>query len=137
MLQKVIKPKQLFRGGPESAMLKGLTAVDVLKYEQEELGNKDVVPESGIDLTKIKSENLAWFTETEDQAREYGEACKSDLKEYRVIARDSEGGVLIEELKSSMEELTCIDAFKQLCGKQTCFGWEEPLVRIFDEKAVN
>ena len=106
MLQKVIKPKQLFRGGPESAMLKGLTAVDVLKYEQEELGNKDVVPESGIDLTKIKSENLAWFTETEDQAREYEEACKSDLKEYRVISRDSEGGVLIEKLKSSTEDPT-------------------------------
>jgi len=28
----------------------------------------------------------------------------------------------------------CIDAFEPLCGKQTCFGWEEPLVRIFDEK---
>lgn len=106
MLQEVFKPKQLFRGGPESAMLKGLTALDVLKYEQEELGNKDVVPEPGIDLTKIKSENLAWLTETEDQAREYGEAFKSDLKDYRVIARDSEGGVLVEKLKSSMEEPT-------------------------------
>ncbi len=42
--------------------------------------------------------------ETEDQAREYGEASKSDLKDYRVIARDSEGGVLVEKLKSSGEE---------------------------------
>ena len=100
------------RGGPESAMLKGLTAEDVLKYEQEELGNKDVVPEPGIDLTKIKSENLAWLTETEDQAREYGEASKSDLKDYRVIARDSEGGVLVEKLKSSMEEPTSKDMAK-------------------------
>lgn len=82
-------------------MLKGLTALDVLN-EQDELGNKDVVPEPGIDafdslrslsinpersrrvdLTKIKSENLAWLTETEDQAREYGEVSKSDLKDYR------------------------------------------------------
>ena len=134
MLQKVFKPKQLFRGGPESAMLKGLTAEDVLKYEQEELGNKDVVPESGIDafdslrslsinpersrrvdLTKIKSENLAWFTETEDQAREYGEVSKSDLKDYRVIARDSEGGVLVEKLKSSMEEPTSKGMAKARC----------------------
>ena len=112
MLQKVFKPKQLFRGGPESAMPKGLTAEDVLKYEQEELGNKDVVPEPGIDLTEIKSENLAWLTETEDQAREYGEASKSDLKDYRVIARDSEGGVLVEKLKSSMEEPTSKDMAK-------------------------
>jgi hypothetical protein len=56
------------------------------------------VPQPGIDLTKIKSENLAWLTETEDQAREYGEASQSDLKDYRVIARDSEGGVLVEKL---------------------------------------
>lgn len=64
------------------------------------------MPEPGIDLTKIKSENLAWLTETEDQAREYGEASKSDLKDYRVIARDSEGGVLVEKLKSSTEKPT-------------------------------
>jgi len=30
----------------------------------------------------------------------------------------------------------CIDAFEPLCGKQTCFGWEEPLVKIFDERDV-
>lgn len=51
-----------------------------------------------VDLKKIKSENLVWLTETEDQAREYGEASQSDLKDYRVIARDSEGGVLVEKL---------------------------------------
>ena len=31
----------------------------------------------------------------------------------------------------------CIDAFESLCGKQTCFGWEEPLVRIFDERNID
>ena len=31
----------------------------------------------------------------------------------------------------------CIDAFEQLCGKQTCFNWEDPLVRIFDEKNID
>ena len=79
------------------------------------MGNKDVVPEPGIDLTKIKSENLAWLTETEDQTREYGEASKSDLKDYRVIARDSEGGVLVEKLKSSMEEPTSKGMAKARC----------------------
>ena len=86
-------------------MIKGLTAEDVLRYEREELGNKDVVPEPGIDLTKIKSENLEWLTEAEDQAREYGEASKLDLQDYRVIARDSDGGVLIEKVQSSMDAL--------------------------------
>jgi hypothetical protein len=27
----------------------------------------------------------------------------------------------------------CIKAFEELCGKETCFGWEEPLVKIVDE----
>ena len=31
---------------------------------------------------------------------------------------------------------TCVDAFEPLCGKQTCFGWEEPLVRILDEREI-
>lgn len=86
MLQQVFQPKQLFRGGPEGAMPKGLTALDVLQYEQEELGNKDVVPEPGIDLTKIKSENLAWLTETEDQAREYGKWCQiSQVTKWKCV----------------------------------------------------
>ena len=29
---------------------------------------------------------------------------------------------------------SCIATFESLCGKQTCFDWEDPLVRIFDEK---
>ncbi len=28
----------------------------------------------------------------------------------------------------------CIETFELLVGQQTCFGWEEPLVRILDEK---
>ncbi len=31
----------------------------------------------------------------------------------------------------------CVDAFASLTGKQTCFGWEEPLVRMFDESDIN
>jgi len=31
----------------------------------------------------------------------------------------------------------CIKAFKKLCGQSTCFGWEEPLVKIFDEQNIN
>jgi len=28
----------------------------------------------------------------------------------------------------------CIKAFEKLCGQGTCFGWEKPLVKIFDER---
>jgi len=54
---------------------------------------------------------------------------------------DSNGivGGLAGELVALLEEFTqidpdCIDAFKPLCRKEYCFGWEEPLVRILDEK---
>ena len=29
----------------------------------------------------------------------------------------------------------CIKTFEKLCGRETCFGWEEPLVKILDESS--
>jgi len=56
---------------------------------------------------------------------------------------DSNGivGGLAGELVALLEEFSridpsCIDAFKPLCEKEYCFGWEEPLVRIFDERRI-
>ena len=55
---------------------------------------------------------------------------------------DSNGivGGLAGELVALLEEFarvdpSCIDAFEPLCGKKYCFGWEDSLVRIFDERA--
>lgn len=42
---------------------------------------------------------------------------------------------LVELLETFVEiDSDCVKAFKQLCGKGTCFGWEEALVRIWDER---
>jgi len=56
---------------------------------------------------------------------------------------DSNGivGGLAGELISLLEEFAridpaCINAFKALCGKEYCFGWEESLVRIYDERDI-
>jgi hypothetical protein len=50
---------------------------------------------------------------------------------------DSDGtvGSFIYETVSVLEEYakldrTCIKAFKKLCGQETCFGWEESLVKM-------
>lgn len=55
---------------------------------------------------------------------------------------DSDGtvGGFMQELVNMLLEFvkldpSCISTFKKLCGQQTSFGWEEPLVRIFDESA--
>ena len=54
---------------------------------------------------------------------------------------DSNGivGGLAGELAALLEEFaridpSCIDAFEPLCGKKYYFGWEDSLVRIFDER---
>ena len=54
---------------------------------------------------------------------------------------DSNGtvGRFIYEVVEMLKEYAnldpkCIKAFKKLCDQKTCFGWEEPLVKIFDEQ---
>lgn len=54
---------------------------------------------------------------------------------------DSNGtvGGFMYEVVEMLEEYAkidpkCIKAFKKLCGQSTCFGWEEPLVKIFDKQ---
>ena len=54
---------------------------------------------------------------------------------------DSNGivGELVGKLVALLEDFaridpSCIDTFEPLCGKEDCFGWQDPLVRIFDER---
>ena len=57
---------------------------------------------------------------------------------------DSDGtvGGFIEEVVLMLQEYvkldsSCIKTFKKLCGQSTCFGWEEPLVKLFDEQDID
>ena len=48
-------------------------------------------------------------------------------------------GNFIQETISVFEKFVKLDknyikAFKKLCGQNTCFEWEEPLVKIIDEQ---
>jgi len=47
------------------------------------------------------------------------------------------GGLMSEIVALLMEfaqkDPDCIDAFDILCGRETCFDWEMPLVGLFDE----
>ena len=56
---------------------------------------------------------------------------------------DSDGtvGGFMSEVVGVLEEYvaldpTCVSAFEKLCGQSTCFGWEAPLVRLFDERDI-
>lgn len=57
---------------------------------------------------------------------------------------DSNGtvGGFMEEIVLMLQEYAkldqdCIKAFEKLCGKETSFGWEEPLVKIVDKGLVS
>ena len=61
---------------------------------------------------------------------------------YGVDDSDGTVGGFIEEVVLMLQEFVkidskCIRAFKKLCGKETMFGWEEPLAKIFDEQDIN
>jgi hypothetical protein len=64
-----------------------------------------------------------------------------DKKLLRGGVDDSNGTVggfmyeLVEVLKEYVDlDSECIKTFKKLCGIETCFDWNEELVRIYDEK---
>ena len=90
------KPR-LYRGGGESAMPEGETAAGVVKYEQEELGNTDVMAVPGYDLSQLPAKNLRWVTTTEEYAAEFGEVTDvtDEYKDYVVVATDGDAGVLL------------------------------------------
>jgi len=69
--------------------------------------------------------------------------CRLDRKLCSSGVDDSDGtvGGFMYETVSVLQEYVkleprCIKAFEKLCGKETCFGWEEPLVKVFDELRI-
>jgi len=57
---------------------------------------------------------------------------------------DSDGtvGGFIEEVVIMLQEYVkldsaCIKVFKELCGQETCFGWEDPLIKLFDGQDID
>lgn len=122
--EQVPKTTTYFRGGGEGSMPKGVTAKDIVGYEQKELGNKlSVMP--GIDLSKVPSENVKWYTTTEKAAKEYGEVTKESVGDHRILARDSMGGVLVEKIsreeaarKTQKKKNEFADMLKQKFGSE-------------------
>lgn len=63
-------------------------------------------------------------------------------KKLRVGGVDDSNGIVgtfMNQVVQVLEEFIkidpgCIKALESLVGKETCFGWEEPLMRILDEK---
>ncbi len=84
-----------YRGGGDSNLIRGMTAQDIVDYEIKELGNI-LELKSDIDLSLVRSENVRWFTESKESAIQYGEISKVMVMNYRILARDNDGGILVE-----------------------------------------
>lgn len=88
-----------YRGGPDSAMPRNKTALDVINYERHELGNKDLrVLMSEKALASIPAQRLIWVTKDKRSAKEYGEVSAESYPTYRIIAYypDTPNEILID-----------------------------------------
>jgi hypothetical protein len=106
--QPEVRRQTVYRGGSQSTFglfPKDMTADDVIRYEVEELGNEDsiqVMP--GVDLKSIPIRSLDWVTFDEASAERYADSSLGETVEsredetFRVIAKDDEGGYLIQYL---------------------------------------
>jgi hypothetical protein len=99
--------KTFYRGGGYGSIPRNIYLSDILKYEKEELGNTDIYVEPNVDPEKVSSNNLIWVCEDKQSAENYGEISKINIEQYRIVARDSEGGLLVERLntKTSKRQL--------------------------------
>jgi hypothetical protein len=95
MKQHLTSYKTFYRGGAESSMPHNLTAKDIIAYETNELGNRIII-EKAIDLSKTPSSHLMWLTEKADDAKQYGKVSQIQLRNYKIVAHDDSGGVLVD-----------------------------------------
>jgi hypothetical protein len=94
----IIESGTYYRGGGEGSFPNDATLADVLEFEKEELGNEDVFPMEGIDPSTVSTRNLIWVTKYKHDAKEYGNVEKHEFARHRLVARDSNGGYILEEL---------------------------------------
>jgi len=78
---------------------RGTTAADVVLFERDELGNDDINPPPAVlvVLAQEPAEAVIWVTETEQQARRYGQHPRQVAlgPDPVILAEDGDHGFLI------------------------------------------
>jgi len=77
---------------------RGVSAYDVIKYEEEELGNDNNVPRAILSaLKKVPGPGLVWVTKNIEDAKVYRDNVQEVLLDEgsRIIGEDGEGGYLV------------------------------------------
>jgi len=101
----------------------GTTAADVIRYEQDVLGNDyGITPEELKVLELYPADDVVWVTRTKEDAARYGDSIE-DVVEHEIpegstiIAEDGEGGFLV--LKNRPAEQAEVKTEDTRAGKQT------------------
>ena len=69
---------------------------DVLRFEQEELGNNDRLPDVPEDVLTNSAKHCAWVAINRETAERYGETVIAiEVREAIIIASDGCGGLLV------------------------------------------
>jgi len=81
-------------------LIHGKTALDVIRFEEDELGNKQdfkyLSEKTRKELGNISVNRVIWVCKTKKEASRYGEAELINLgKNPKIIANDGEGGYLV------------------------------------------
>lgn len=83
----------LYRNGGTLIHERSATALDIIRYEQDELGNNNTVLVSKETLAQIPARHTIWLCDQPDQYN--GELETYELVNAQVLARDNDGGYLI------------------------------------------
>jgi hypothetical protein len=86
-----------WRGGSDSSFPRGATVADIVRYEQDELGNDINVTKATLKkLEKIPATRSIWVTKTKRDAQHYGTAYEVNLGDDCVaVGMDGDGGYLV------------------------------------------
>jgi hypothetical protein len=81
-------------------LIHGNTALDVIEFEENELGNKSdfkhLTNKVRKELNNISVNRVIWVCKTKKEAKRYGEAKRENLgKNPKIIAEDGDNGYLI------------------------------------------
>jgi hypothetical protein len=98
-----MKKLPLFKGkayrAESNLLFGGKTILDIIKFEEQELGNKDydhLSLQMRKILSKIPADRAIWICKTKDNAEQYGKTELVNIgKNPKIIAEDNCGGYLI------------------------------------------
>ena len=85
----------LYRGGPDSVMPENKSALDILEYERNDLGNFLNIYAKDSKLKKIPAKECAWVCLDKEHAKQYGRVHKLLVKDFEYLAGDFYGGYLV------------------------------------------